>query len=202
MLVSQQEQRAGDPSPELIEACRQGDRIALDRVLREHLRGIERLICRMVGPGADLEDLVQQTMIAVIHAFPRFRGEASVRHWMAGIAVNIVRQHFRRPERRRRASLELVVDEVPDHAVAVDRHAGERQTLARVYHHLEKIAPKKRLAFTLHVIGGYPVDEVAALTGATKAATKSRIMWARRALLKSARRDPALADSVPAEEVA
>ena len=200
MLVTQQEQRAGDPSPELIEACRQGDRQALDRVLREHIRGVEKLIARMVGPGADFEDLVQQTMIAVVHAFPRFRGEATVRHWMAGIAVNVVRQHFRRPERRRRAVLELVPEQVADDsATPSDRRADDRLRLQRLYAHLDDIAPKKRIAFTLHVIGGFKVDEVAALTGATTAATKSRIMWCRRALVKKARRDPALQELVADE---
>jgi DNA-directed RNA polymerase specialized sigma24 family protein len=58
------------------------------------------------------------------------------------------------------------------------------------------IAPKKRIAFVLHVFEGHPIEEVAALTGASITATKSRVFWARRELLKRAARDPQLRDLV------
>ena len=193
-------QRPGDPPPAVIEACRQGDRRALESVLRDNAPAIERLLARMIGPGADLEDLLQETMIAVVQAFPRYRGEASVRTWMTRIAVNIVRQHLRRPHRKRQVSLELVPAEPADAAPTADQVAGQRAKLERLFHHLNAIGPKKRLAFTLHVFEGRPLDEVAALMGASKAATKSRVFWARRALLARARKDPALHDLLADEE--
>src|SRR5690349_18280885 len=97
--------------PELIEACRRGERAALERVLRAHATDLTRFLTRMVGPGADVDDLLQTTMIAAVGAFPRFRGEASVRTWITRIAVNVVREHLRRPERTRKVSLELVPEE-------------------------------------------------------------------------------------------
>jgi len=51
---------------------------------------------------------------------------------------------------------------------------------------------KKRLAFVLYVFEGRPIDEVAALTGATRVATKSRVFWARRELLARVAADPVL----------
>ena len=190
--MSAPEQRPGDPAPAVIEACRRGNREALDSVLRANAPAIERLLARMVGPGADLEDLLQNTLIAVVEAFPRYRGEASVRTWMTRIAVNVVRQHLRRPYRRRRVSLELVPAEPADASPAADEVADQREMLERMFHHLDAIGPRKRLAFVLHVFEGHPIDEVAALTGASKSATKSRVFWARRALLARARKDPVL----------
>ena len=191
--------RPGDPSPEEIAACRKGDRAALERVLRANVPAIEKLLARMIGPGADLEDLLQATLMATVAAFPRYRAEASVRTWMSRIAVNTVRQHLRRPERRRRVALELVPDQHIDDAPDADRAADHRAGLERLFHHLGKIGIKKRLAFVLHVVEGYPMDEVAALTDASVSATKSRVFWARRALLASARKDPFLRDLMDIE---
>jgi RNA polymerase sigma-70 factor (ECF subfamily) len=183
-----------------IEACRNGDRAALERVLREHAPMVERLIARMLGRDADLEDLVQQTLIAAVQSFPRFRGEASVKTWMARIAVNIVRQHLRRPYRRRQVALELVPERETDPDRAPDQAARRRRALDRLFHHLDAIGDKKRIAFVLHVFEGHSIEEVAALTGASKSATKSRIFWCRRALLARAKKDPELAAYVAGKE--
>ncbi len=195
MAVLDPKQRPGDPDPATIEACRRGDRQALERVLRAQTPNLEKLLGRLVGPDADLEDLLQTTLIATVSAFPRYRGEASVRTWMTRIAVNVVRQHLRRPERRRRVALELVPDQV-DRRAPADQVAEHRAELRRLFHHLDAIGPRKRLAFALHVFSGYPMEEVAALTGASVAATKSRVYWARRALLGRARKDPELRELV------
>ena len=193
VFMSDPIRRPGDPDPAVIDACRRGDKRALEAVLREQSPYVERLIARMVGPGADLEDLLQQTLIAACQSFPRYRGEASIRTWMSRIAVNIVRQHLRKPERRRRAALELVPDALEaDRDASPSRQTAQRRQLERLFHHLDAIGPKKRLAFVLHVFEGRPIEEVAALTGASKSATKSRIFWCRRALLSRARKDPTL----------
>jgi RNA polymerase sigma-70 factor, ECF subfamily len=188
------QRRPGDPDPAVIEACRGGDRGALDAVFREQTPALERLLARLVGPGADLEDLLQSTLMSAVSAFPRYRGEASVRTWLARIAVNEVRQHLRRPERRRRATLELVPDDRAAPEEPPDRATDQRRQLARLFTHLDKIGPKKRLAFVLTTIEGCSIEEAAALTGASVAATKSRVYWARRALLGRARKDPVLRD--------
>jgi RNA polymerase sigma-70 factor (ECF subfamily) len=199
--MSEPIRRPGDPDPAVIEACRRGDRRALEAVLREQTLAVERLLVRMVGPSADLDDLLQQTLIAAVRAFPRYRGEASIRTWMSRIAVNMVRQHLRRPDRRRRVALELVPDDHVDGvAAAPDGQTDHRRQLARLFHHLDAIKPDKRIAFVLHVIEGHPIEEVAALTGASRSATKSRIFWCRRALLSRARKDPALRDLLAEEE--
>jgi RNA polymerase sigma-70 factor (ECF subfamily) len=181
-------------TPELVDACRRGERDALEALLRAHSRDVERLLVRLVGPGPDVEDLLQLVLIGAVTAFPRFRGEASVRTWLARIAVNIVREHLRRPERKRRVALELVPEEPVFEAAPADQQLDHRRRLERLYHHLNALPAKQRIAFVLHVFEGRPVDEIAALMSATVAATKSRVFLARRAILARARKDPRLAD--------
>jgi RNA polymerase sigma-70 factor (ECF subfamily) len=178
--------------PDVIAACRRGDRQALETVFRAHADVIERLLCRLIGPRADVEDLLQDTFAAAIDAFPRFRGEASVGTWLHRIAVNVARHHLRSPRHRR----EILCED--SNALAADRNPEESvdsQDLTRcLYAHLDALDPAKRIALVLYVIEERSVAEVAALTGASEAATKSRLFWARRALLKRLRRDPQFND--------
>lgn len=188
---------APEPDARTVEACRRGDRQALETVFRVQAPALERLIVRLVGPKADVEDLLQTTLMEALGAFPRFRGKASVRTWLGRIAVHVVHQHLRHPERRRRpVALDLVRGhlEPADPAPAPDRQAHVRRQLERLYEHLDAIGIKKRLSFVLFVLDGRSIEEVAALLGASRVATKSRVFWARRELLARVGADPVLRD--------
>jgi RNA polymerase sigma-70 factor (ECF subfamily) len=149
-----------------------------------------------------MEDVLQDTLEAVVVAFPAFRGEAAVSTWMARIAVRTAYHHLEHPDVRRRTSLELVGGEMPDaSAVAPETHADARRALLATYRHLDGLSAKKRIAFVLHVFEGRPMEEVAALMCASRAATKSRVFFARRELLSRARRDPELCDRTRATDL-
>jgi len=156
---------------------------------------------RLTGRRSEVEDLLQNTFIAAIRAFPGFRGEASVRSWLTRLAITTFQDYLRQPERRRRAQLVLISDQdaLPD-ATQVDRQADARRGLARLDTHLEAIAPKKRVAFVLHVVEGYSLEEVATLMNASRTATKSRVFWARRELIGRASRDAVLRELLTRDE--
>jgi RNA polymerase sigma-70 factor (ECF subfamily) len=175
-----------------LEACRRGDRPALEAVFRAHAPAIARVLARLVGPSADVEDLLQDTFANAIGAFPQFRGEASVKTWLHRIAIHVAHGHLRRPRHRRETPL-------ADEAVlgATETCAEDQELARRLYQHLEAIDAAKRIALVLRVIEGYSVEEIAALTGASRAAVRSRIFWARRALMKRMKRDPLFAGRQP-----
>ena len=184
-----------EPSEELLAGCARGDRRALEAVLRAQSPALESLFMRLSGRRFEVEDLLQNTFIAAIRAFPKFRAEASVRSWLTRIAIAVFHDYLRQPDRRRRAQLVLVTDDLAAlDPTQLDQQADARRGLARLATHLEAIAPKKRIAFVLHVVEGYPLEEVATLMSASRTATKSRVFWARRELLGRARRDPLLRD--------
>lgn len=185
-----------DAELDQIEACRRGDRRALQAVFVAHAHYLERLLGRIAGRSLEVDDLLQSTLMAAIEAFPRFRGEAQVRTWLARIAIRTAQDRLRSAAHRRRAhvgDLELEASrENPSTSPEVDLDTQRR--LARLEYHLSELGPKKRIAFVLHVFEGLPLEEVAALTGSGLAATKSRVFWARRELLRRAARDPELRD--------
>lgn len=179
----------------VLAACRGGDRVAIERVLLAHAHMLESVIARIAGPQADVEDMLQQTFAEAIVCFPRFRGEARVGTWLTSIAIHVAHRALRSPSRRRVVELELV-GEVAGESAPPDEQAHRRRAAARLYAVLDEIAPKKRIAFVLHAFEDRPIDEVASLMGASRAATKSRIFWARRELVRRLERDPVLRELV------
>ena len=165
----------------LVAGCRAGDPASLDRFFRTHVDYVERVVARLVGPTADLQDLVQTTFIEAIQSFGRYRGEASLKTWVARIAVHVC-LHQLRSGVKRNVSLELVppTSEPEDPTRRADGELPLRQLARRLHELLDRISPKKRVAFLLYTVEDYSLEEVAALTWASRAATKSRIWFARR----------------------
>jgi RNA polymerase sigma-70 factor (ECF subfamily) len=180
--------------PAVVAGCRAGDPASLDRFFRAHVRYVERVIARLTGPTPDLEDLVQTTFIEAFQSLPRYRGEASLKTWVTRIAVHVA-LHQLRAGVRRALPLELVPPsaEPRDGTPAADVEAASRQLARRLHELLDRIGPKKRVAFLLYTVEDYSIEEVAALTGASRAATKSRIWFARRELMAMVRTERDLA---------
>ena len=182
------------PTPserDLATRCRRGDRAAQAEFFRELSPVVERLLGRMVGGAPVLEDLVQTTFLEAIKSFPRYRGEASLATWVSRIAVHVAHHHFR-TKKRRPAALEAIgpdeepLAHQPSPSVEVDRRRIARRLLSV----LDRLTAKKRIAFVLHALEGYTVDEVAALMGAGRAATRSRLWFARREIDAHIAADP------------
>ena len=177
-----------------IAACRAGDREALGHVFREHAPMLEGLIARLVGRIPEVEDLLQETFIQMVRAFPRYRGDASVKTWVYRIAVNVSRAYLRKPSRRRTVSLEVIPGgaEPIDLKPGADVVAARQQLVDMLYRHLGQLPAAQRIALVLHVVEEKSLAEVAGLMGASLTATKSRVFWARKRILARIQKDAAL----------
>ncbi len=71
-------------------ACKRGDRRALEAVLERHGPQVHRLVARMLAGRPDqVEDVVQDVLVKVIGALPRFdpHGPAKLSTWILTIAT-------------------------------------------------------------------------------------------------------------------
>lgn len=174
---------------ELIAAAARGEMAAQRALFRREYARVFARVSRMPGTGSDVDDLVQETFIAVFGALPRFRREAKLSTWIDRIAVNVVLQHLR----RQRPPLQPAL--AP--ASAKDRiveQAAARQGLRRLAVELADMTPASRLAFALYAIDGQSINQVAALTRSSQIAAKVRIWRARREVERRIDLDPVLAE--------
>lgn len=73
-----------------------GDATAGDELIRRHFGALHRFLRTRVSSDAELEDLVQHTLLACVEARHSYRGEASFRTFLLAIARNRVFDHYRR----------------------------------------------------------------------------------------------------------
>ncbi|NMC72371.1 MAG: sigma-70 family RNA polymerase sigma factor [Myxococcales bacterium] len=174
---------------------RAGDAAELAALAREQGPRVARLLLRLLGPRNDREDLVQIVFLELCRALPSFRGECTLSTFVGAVAVRVARRAMRPPAWQRRRG--PMPDDPPAPATDGPEDSAWRvRQLRRLHAVLDRIAPRKRTAFALWALEGLDVAEIAALTGASVAATRSRIFHAQRELRRLAAADPVLRELV------
>jgi RNA polymerase sigma-70 factor (ECF subfamily) len=196
--LANQPAEAAEPSEACLERCRAGERAAIEEMFSAHGPTVERVLARLVGPVADLEDLVQTTFLEALAALKRFRGEASFKTWLLSIAIHVGQRYLRAGKIRRHVPLDLVPEATMRRDPEPDRALDERRLAPELHRLLDRIVPKKRVALLLYIVEGHSIEEVARLMDASTAATRSRVFFARRELRKLLDADPRLSAHVAA----
>lgn len=180
---------AGPDDLVLVDAVRAGEHAAFTALYHRHAGWVFARLTRLIGPGTDREDLLQQVFLELHRALPGFRGDASLATFLHRITVNVAYDHLRRRWRRPVAYTPDALDELIDGSPSPEDRARRRGELRQVLTLLERLTPVKRIAFVLVAVEGLSLDQAAALVGARTAAVKQRVLHARRELLVLIDRD-------------
>ncbi len=179
--------RVREDDADLVRRATGGDRNAFDELYRRHVDSVYRQLGRLVGPDPEREDLVQIVFLEAFRGLPAFRGEAAFATWLYRIVVHAALEHLRRRGRRARPiaceDLDLPVCASPE------EDARRREMAVRLLGLLDRIKPKKRIAFVLRVVEGLSCEEIAELVGASAPAVAQRVRHAQRELLALYERD-------------
>ena len=167
----------------LIERIKRGDRRAFDLLFRRHADDVHRRLTRLIGPDPEREDLVQEVFVAAFRGIDRFRGEAAFSTWLYRVVVNVAYGHLRR-RRRAPSELEAAIDAelVISGDASPEAAASQREELLRALGFLDRLKPKKRIAFVLRVVEGMSLEEIGKIVDARPAAVGQRVRHAKREL--------------------
>lgn len=168
--------------------ARRGDVRAFDELARAHERRLYAHVARLVGPGADAEDIVQDAFISAWRSIGSFEG-GSFTAWLFRIARNRAIDRFRTRARRREVALEPPDEEGDgDWAEPVAPGPGPlelaagREARAAVEAALAGVPLEQRDALLLRDIEGFSYEEIAQITATEVGTVKSRIHRARLAV--------------------
>src|SRR3954452_19274449 len=75
-------------------AAQRGDRRALDELIAASLPVLYNVVGRALAGHADVDDVVQDTMIRMIRSLPSLREPAKFRSWLFTIAIRQVRNRL------------------------------------------------------------------------------------------------------------
>ncbi|MBW2275988.1 MAG: RNA polymerase sigma factor [Deltaproteobacteria bacterium] len=172
-----------DPVAKVVGRCKEGDPAAFRELFDRHVAGVHRHLNLLIGPSADVDDLVQLVFLNVYQSIARFRGQSAFSTWLFRITINVARQEIRVRGRHRRLSTALT-------EVSLVRGTSIRQTpenrLAtweKVYDVLDQLTMKKRETFILYTYEGYSLEEIARLLGSSVSTIGSRLQSARKEIL-------------------
>ena len=158
-------------------------------IVQEYYAYMRRVVWHVLGPSEDLEDVIQDAVLAVMRSLGSLEKEGSKQGWVRAVTVNTARKHIRNRSRwySRRASFDEGVLEthVPD--------PEARRVVRALYEALERMPVELRLVWTLRFINGATVDDIAASIGVSHATAKRRIAKARQRLEALSRTSPELA---------
>ena len=169
-----------------LDRARNGDGGAFDALARAHERALYSHVARILGPGADAEDVVQDAFVSAWRSLPAFEG-TSFKAWLFRIARNRAIDVIRAQKRRAELPLDPPDDDGGDPSWAepvaggpelTDIAAG-REAGAAVEAALSLVPVEQRDALLLRDVEGFSYEEIASITVSEIGTVKSRIHRAR-----------------------
>ena len=182
---------ASDDDPGIIDAARQGDRVAWEQLYRGIYPRLRSFFVRRLG-YEHAEDAVNETMARAIAAIGRYTpGASGFDGWVFGIARHVSADHYRRAARERRqpAVAHLVDGQGPQGPSMVDERLESEEEHERLRAMFARLGPSEQEILELRVIAGLSADEVASVLHRTPGAVRtsqSRALAHLRRLMESA----------------
>lgn len=167
--------------PSLVEAWRSGDRQAGETLFRRHFQGVSRFFRNKFS--ADIDDLVQQTFMALLEGRERLASGASFRSYLFGIAHNIMRAHLRTLAKQRAfdPTSSAIQDLDPGASTMIGEHQEQRLLLLA----LRRIPIEAQVTLELVYWEQLNAAEIAEVLGVPHSTMRSRIQRARQLLAQA-----------------
>lgn len=166
---------------ELSIKCIEGDADAR-KVLYERYSGHLYGICLRYSADRDEAlDMLHDTFIKIYTNIGKFsyRGEGSLRGWLARLTVNMALERIRLQSRMQMTN---VVEDIPQEEPSEDMM--DRVPPKVLLQFIEELPPGYRAVFNLYVFEGLPHKEIAALLGINEKSSSSQYLRARTAIAK------------------
>ncbi len=175
-------------------AC--GDPLATSQLLRVLAPEMMRVVRGVMGPYAvDVDDALQQSLLALIHALPAFRGDCAPAGYACRIAFRTA-MRLRKSVHRSRARTEpMEIEPAADSEGPNETTAARRRTDV-VRKLLAEIPNEQAEALALRTMLGWSLEEIADSASAPVNTIRSRLRLAKEALRRRIEADPVLADEL------
>ncbi len=171
--------------PDPLAAARAGSAAAFEILARVEERALYGHVARIIGPGADAEDVVQDALLSAWRSIGSFSG-TSFRAWLFRIARNRAIDVVR--ARRRTGEVPLEPDTDGGDTAWAEPVAGGpdlltiaagHEAFAAVERALAEVPVEQRDALLLRDVEGFSYEEIAVITASGLGTVKSRIHRAR-----------------------
>lgn len=192
-LVGESVQSAQQTEAALIERCKAGDSIAFDELISYHQDRVLNTAFRLMGNYDEALDLTQEVFLNCFRKISNFKGDSALSTWLYRITVNTAKNRWKYQQSRglnRMTSIDAPLDaddeervkQYPDVQPTPRKVASDRESMAYLEEHLEKLNGEHKEVLVLRYIEERSYEEIAEMLGLSLGTVKSRIHRARNEL--------------------
>lgn len=153
------------------------DRVLVDR-FKVHVR---RLLTRMLGPGPDIDDLMQEALFRVFERLHKVHPPDALPGFVTSVTVLVAREALRKRRRARWLSF-FASDDLAE----IGRHHGSAdipEDVRSFYGALSKVSVHSQLCITLRYVEGMQLEELAVALEMSLASAKRHLKKAEEELV-------------------
>ena len=175
----------GDVSPELLEACRRGDREAFRALYEAYKDRVYSIAFYFFDADADAAgEVTQQVFLKLMREIVRFRGDAAFSTWLYRIVVNACVDRSRGRRRDAGAEDPVVLDRIPTRASHEESFA-QKELAASVQQAIAMLPAKLRAAILLRYFDDLSYSDMAKALNCSIGTVASRLSRGHRLLAKT-----------------
>jgi RNA polymerase sigma-70 factor (ECF subfamily) len=153
----------------LVVRIQSDDETAFAELYQRHAGYVARVVYRLMGDDADVDDIVQDTFVDAADGIANVHEPGSIRRWLVVIAVRRVRRTLVR-RRRRRWFGGQIADMSPRAS-----NPEDRRLVDELYDALDRIPDEVRIPWVLARVEQQPLQDVADACAVSLATVKRRI---------------------------
>jgi RNA polymerase sigma-70 factor, ECF subfamily len=169
-----------------LEQCREGDSLAIERLVQTYQGDVYRLALSILDDADDADDATQEVFLSALRALESFRGHASFKTWLFSITVNVCRNRLTRHKSRGRLQ-QMLQNLSQQEQVHPEKEAVQNESVTELWHAIRALDDKHRIPVILRYYHDLPVADIAEMLGVPSGTVHSRLNHAReqlRTLLK------------------
>ena len=172
----------------LVAAAKLGDHPAFSELWTRHSNRVSKTTYQITGNRADAEDAMQDAWMKAYFHLNSFDGRAQFSTWLTRIAINSSLMILRRKRSHPESSMEITDGdtwqpwEIADQTKNVEELYARHERVEHLRREICCLKPTLRNVVEIHQSNDSSVKEVAELAGISVAATKSRLLRARKIL--------------------
>ena len=180
-----------DPDEALVAAAKLGDHPAFVELWRRHSNRVFKTAYAITGKREDAEDAIQDAWMKAYLHLNTFDGRAQFVTWLTRIAMNSSLMILRKRRSHPGSSMEITngdswqPSDIADQAKNVEELYARRERGERLRQAICCLQPTLRIVVEIRQSDDRSVREIAELAGISVAATKSRLLRAKKILRKA-----------------
>jgi len=175
----------------LVERCRQGDSVAMERLILKYQNRIYNVILKMCSNPHDAAELTQDTFVKIIQNIAKFESKSSFYTWAFRIAVNLTLNYCQRSARLGLRSLDsedygsgkaaqALMDLLSDDSSPDPANVAQNKELCEIaVRSLMKMDDDQRMVIVLRDIEGMNYAQIAGVLQIKLGTVRSRLSRAR-----------------------